>query len=65
MNRLGRRRAGERDQLGLGGTVEDALSGGVGGVLAGQGRIEFVLSTKRTALDIAAMGRAIGHTGSH
>ena len=38
-----RRRAGERDQLSLGGTVEEALSGGVGGMLAGQRSIEAFL----------------------
>ena len=40
---LRRRRAGQRDQLGLRGTVEDALSGGVGRVFAGQGSIEASL----------------------
>ena len=40
---FGWRRAGKRDQLGLGGAVEDALSGGAGGVLAGQSGIEASL----------------------
>jgi hypothetical protein len=38
-----RRGAGERDQFGLGGAVEDALSGRVGGMLAAQRGIEAFL----------------------
>jgi len=40
---LGRWRAGQGDQLGLGGAVEDALSGRVGRVLVGQGGVDPAL----------------------